>query len=172
MTPTRHVVLVGLMSSGKTSVGRRVAERLGRPLVDGDEVLEARTGGRTAADVAEADGIEALHRLEEEIALAALAGPEAAVIGPAASAIDSAAFRDALAGHVVVWLSAPPAHLAERAGRKGHRPLLDGDDGDDLALFERQVREREPLVLPLADLVVDVVGLSKDEQADAIAALL
>ncbi|MGK2949105.1 MAG: shikimate kinase [Acidimicrobiales bacterium] len=170
MAPTRHIVLLGLMSSGKSSVGRRVAEHLGRPLVDGDEVLEARTGGRTAAEVADTDGIEALHRVEEEIALAALADPEPSVIGPAASAIDSAEFRRALAGHVVVWLSAPASYLAERAAKKKHRPLL--EDGEALALFERQLAEREPLVLPLADLVVDVDTLSKDEQADAVVAIV
>lgn len=158
------------MSSGKSSVGRRVAERLGRPLVDGDEVLEARPGGRTAAEIADAEGIEALHRLEEEIALAALADPEPAVIGPAASAIDSADFRRALDGHVVVWLRAPAAYLAQRAAKKAHRPLL--DDGEALALFERQLAEREPLVLPLADLVVEVDTLSKDEQADAVVAIV
>ncbi len=170
MSSTRHIVLLGLMSSGKSSVGRRVAERLGRPLVDGDEVLEARSGGRTAAEIAEADGIETLHRMEEEIALAALADPEPAVVGPAASAIDSAEFRRALVGHVVVWLSAPASYLAKRAANKEHRPLL--DDGDALALFEHQLAEREPLVLPLADLVVNVDALSKDEQADAIVAVV
>jgi len=170
MAPVRHVVLLGLMSSGKSSVGRRVADRLARPLIDGDEGLEATNGGRTAAEVAADEGIEALHRREARIAIDALADPEPAVIGPAASVIESAEVRRALAGHVVVWLSAPPAHLAERAARKGHRPLLDG--GDAVELFQRQVRVREPLVLPMADLVVDVVGLSKDEQADAIAALV
>lgn len=167
MSSTRHVVLLGLMSSGKSSVGRRVAKRLGRPLVDGDEVLEERHG-RTAAEIADAEGIERLHELEAEVALAALAHPEPAVIGPAASAIDSAEVREALTGHMVVWLSAPATYLAERAAKKAHRPLL--GDGEALALFERQLTEREPLVLPLADLVVDVAALSKKEQAKAITA--
>jgi shikimate kinase len=151
-------------------VGRRVAERTGRRLIDGDEVLSASHGGRTAAEIAESDGLAELHRLEAEIALAALQGEEPAVIGPAASVVEEPAVRAALAGHVVVWLSAPAAHLAERAARKEHRPLV--DDGDLVGLFERQQARREPLVLPLADLVLDVVALSKDEQADAIAALV
>ena len=53
--PARHVVLLGLMGSGKTSIGLRVAERMGWPLVDGDVWLEERAGGRTAAQIAEAD---------------------------------------------------------------------------------------------------------------------
>lgn len=165
----RHVVILGLMSAGKTTVGRRVADRLGRPLVDGDVVLEARTG-RTAAEIAAADGIGVLHRQEAEIALEALASPTPSVIGPAASVVEVDAVREALAGHVVVWLSASAEALAARAGEQGHRPLV--DDGDPVALFARQRAVREPLVLPLADLVLDVEAVPRDEQVAAIAALV
>lgn len=169
MPTDRHIVLLGLMSSGKTSVGRRVAERSGRPLVDGDELLEARTGS-TAAEIADAEGIERLHELETEIFLEALTSSEPAVIGPAASVIEVDAVRRALAGHLVIWLAAPASHLAAKAADKDHRPLLDG--GDALALFEGQLTAREPLAVALADLVVDVTATSKDAQADAIVALL
>lgn len=167
---TRHVVLLGLMGSGKTSVGERVAERLDRPLVDGDAQLAKLTGGRTAADVAEAEGLEALHRLEEHIALAALAEPYPAVIGPAASACESATVREALADHTVIWLSAPAAYLAAKAAEKEHRPLL--DTGDPVALFAEQIATREPLIVPLADLVIDRSVTSKDDAAAAITALV
>jgi shikimate kinase len=66
---TRHVVLLGLMGAGKTSIGRLVAARLDRELVDGDVVLDTITGGRTAADFAAAEGIDALHEKEARIAL-------------------------------------------------------------------------------------------------------
>jgi shikimate kinase len=166
----RHVVLLGLMGAGKTSVGRRVAARLRRELVDGDAVLEERTGGRTAADVAAAEGIDGLHALEAQIALEAVASTTPAVIGPGASVIEVDAVRDALAGHVVVWLTASATYLAERAVQKDHRPLL--DDGDPEELFTHQLAIRTPLVAPLADLVIDVASMSKDEQADAVVALL
>jgi len=166
----RHVVLLGLMGAGKSSVGRRVAERTGRPLIDGDDELEARTGGRTAADIAEEAGVDHLHELEAEIALAALASSVPAVIGPAASTIEVDAVRDALAGHLVVWLTGPIEHLAGRATGKAHRPFV--DDGDPIALFTHQMAVREPLILPLADLVLDVSTMSKDAQSDAVVALL
>lgn len=169
MPTDRHIVLLGLMGAGKTSVGRRVAERLGRPLIDGDERLEAANSGRTAAQIADAEGIEKLHELEAGIAFEALAEPTPSVIGPAASVIEVDAVRDALAGHLVVWLTAPAEHLAEKAVKKDHRPLL--DDGDPVELFRHQLAVREPLVLPLADLVIDVTTLSKDAQADAVVAL-
>ena len=167
--PARHVVLLGLMGSGKTSIGLRVAERLGWPLVDGDVWLEERAGGRTAAEIAEAEGIEALHAMEAAIALEALAQPAPAVIGPAASTIENEGVRAALAGHGVVWLKATPEYLARNAVKKDHRPLL--DDGDPVALFARQLAVREPLVLPLASLVVDVVALRKAEEVELIVGL-
>jgi len=169
MPADRHVVLLGLMSAGKTSVGRRVAERLGRPLIDGDALLEARTGC-TAAEIADAEGIEHLHGLEAEIVLEALTSAESAVIAPAASVIEVDAVRAALADHVVVWLAAPAAYLAQKAGEKDHRPLL--NDGDPLALFERQLAVRAPLAVAMAALVIDVATMPKDAQVDAIAALL
>jgi shikimate kinase len=170
MSDDRHIVILGLMSAGKTSIGRRVAERLGRELIDGDVRLEAASGGLTAADIADASGIEHLHQLEAEIALEALAEPVPAVIGPAASVVEVDAVRDALATHLVVWLTAPAAHLAKKAVEKDHRPLL--DDGDPVALFEHQIAVREPLIVPLADLVIDVTTMPKDAQADAVIALL
>jgi shikimate kinase len=165
----RHVVLLGLMGVGKTSIGTIVAERLGRPLIDGDERLAEMTGGKTAAEVTDERGLEALHDLEAEIALAALATAELSVIGPASSVCESAAVRDALAEHFVVWLRAPVDYLVANATQKSHRPLL--DRGDPVQLFEEQIAVREPLVLPLTELVVDVATLTKDEAADQIVAL-
>jgi shikimate kinase len=161
-------VLLGLMGAGKTSVGRRVAARLERPLLDGDEVLEERTGGRTAADIVDAEGAEHLHALEAEIALDMVRSSTPAVIGPAASVIEVDAVRDALARHYVVWLTGPVERLAADAAGKSHRPFV--DQGDPLELISRQMAVREPLVLPIADLIVDVYASTKDEQAEAILA--
>ena len=162
----RHVVLLGLMGAGKSSVGRRVAARLERPLLDGDELLEERTRGQTAADVAGSEGAERLHALEADVALQMLATTTPAVIGPAASVIEVDAVRDAMAGHFVVWLTGPVERLAADASGGSHRPFL--QDGDPLELFTRQMATREPLVLPIADLVIDVYSMPKDAEADAI----
>ncbi len=170
MPADRHIVLLGLMGAGKTSVGRRVAERLGRPLIDGDERLEAASGGLTASQIADAEGIEKLHELEAEIALEALAETTPSVIAPAASVIELDVVRDAAAGHLVVRLTGPAEHLAEQAVKKDHRPLLDA--GDPVELFQHQLAVREPLVAPLADLVLDVTTMSTDAQADAVVALV
>jgi shikimate kinase len=167
--PARHIVMLGLMGSGKTSIGARVAEELGWPLIDGDVWLEERNGGRTAAEIADAEGIAALHAKEADVMLEALAHPEPAVIGPAASTIENERVRTALADHWVVWLKATAEYLAEHAVRKTHRPLM--DSGDPLELFRRQLAVREPLVLPLAALAIDVVRLKKVQEVAMIVAL-
>jgi shikimate kinase len=161
-----HVVLLGLMGAGKTSIGRIVAERLGLPLIDGDERLAEQTGGRTAAEITDEHGIEVLHAMEAEIALAALAEADPAVIGPASSVCEVATVRDALVGHDLVWLTGPPEHLAAEAVGKAHRPLL--DDGDPVELFRHQLAVREPLILALDPLVIDVATTGDDDAADAI----
>jgi shikimate kinase len=161
-----HVVLLGLMGAGKTSIGRIVAQRLGREMIDGDEVLVDRSGGRTAADIAEAEGLDALHELEADIAIAALSSDQAAVIAPAASVCDSAIVRDHIAGHTAIWLTAPVDHLARKAVKKSHRPLVHA--GDPVDLLTTQLAVREPLVLALHPLVVDVSSTDDDAAAELI----
>lgn len=170
MSTEKHLVLLGLMGAGKTSVGRRAAARVGRPLIDGDAILRERTGGMTAAEVADSEGIQALHDLEAGIAMEALGLVEPAIIGPAASVIEVDAVRDALSHHIVVWLAASAEYLAKRAVEKEHRPLL--DEGDPVELFTTQLAEREPLAVAIADLVIDVEKLSYEEQTDAVTDLL
>jgi shikimate kinase len=165
---TCHVVLLGLMGAGKTSIGRIVADRLGVPLIDGDVQLGEVTGGRTAAEIADAEGIEHLHRLEVEVAVAALDSPDDAVIGPAASVCESARARDHMAGHTIVWLTAPIDHLARKATQKDHRPLV--RDADPVRLLTEQRERREPLVLSLDPLVIDVSQIEDAAAADLIVA--
>jgi shikimate kinase len=165
-----HVVLLGLMGAGKTSIGRPLAARLGRPLLDSDEVLERRTGKRTARDLAQAEGIAALHVLEAELALEMLRTAEPAVIAPAASVVEVPEVRDALAGQLVVWLTGPIEHLASKVGGKSHRPLV--GLRDPVELVTEQLARREPLVLPLAALVIDVSTTDPETAAARIADLV
>jgi shikimate kinase len=165
-----HVVLLGLMGAGKTEVGRRVAERLDRPLLDCDDELEHRMDGRTAREISEAEGIEVLHQLEAEVAMDMLATSTPAVIGPAASVIEVDAVRDALVGHVVVWLTGPVPLLAESAAGKDHRPLV--HEVDPEVLIADQLAVREPLASAIADLVLDISALSREEQAAAVVDLV
>lgn len=155
------MVVLGLMGSGKTTVGQGLSAALGRPLHDSDADLLARTG-RSARDIAAGEGMDALHAMELAHLLEALAAPEPAVIAAAAAVIDAPAGRAALAapGVRVVWLRIDPA-TAVRRGRGGsHRP-----DHDLIA----QAARRDPWFADVADIVLDV---TTDDAASVIARLV
>lgn len=161
-----HIVLVGLMGSGKTTVGTLVAERLGRPLFDSDAMVEARTG-HTVREIWQADG-EAAFRVEETAALRdALAAHEPSVIAAAGGVVLRPENRAALseADALVVWLRAPPEVLVQRAGTGDHRPLL---DADPLGRLREMAAERETLYREVADLELDVSAREPSAVADVV----
>jgi shikimate kinase len=166
----RHVVLVGLMGAGKTTVGRRLAERLGWPWHDSDLEIEAATG-LTVRQLHERDGVEAMHALEAEQLLRQLDEPGPSVISAAASVIEDKACRVALAAPdiAVVWLRARPAVLAARFHADDHRPAF---GPSTRAFLARQAKRREPLLTALDPIVIDVDEIDPDEAvARAIEAL-
>lgn len=164
-----HLVLVGLMGSGKTTVGRVLARRLGRPFVDSDEVIEARTG-RTVREIFESDGEDAFRKLEAAVLAEALADPTPAVVAAAGGTVLAEANRRCMeASGTVIWLRADPGVLVERATAGDHRPLLDGDPAGVLASM---AAAREALYDEVADHVVDVAGKDPEAVADEIEAVL
>jgi shikimate kinase len=162
----QHVVLVGLMGAGKTSVGRVLADRLGRRLCDSDGVIEARTG-RTVRQIFEDDGEPAFRALETEVLLEALADPSPAVIAAAGGVVLSERNRAALksARAKVVWLRADPANLVDRVRTGVHRPALDGDPAGTL---QHMHEVREPLYREVADMIISVDGRSVNDVAEAV----
>jgi shikimate kinase len=146
--PPRHVVLVGPMGSGKSTIGRRVAAALRRPFLDNDALLEAAVG-RSAADLQDRDGIDAVHRVEAKVLLDALARDDPAVIAAAASTIEVAAVRAALAARAwVVRLRADHDTLVARFPGSAARPL---GDLEPSKLVTEQARRRDPLFAEIAD---------------------
>lgn len=151
--PRRHVVLVGLMGTGKTTVGRVLARRLGRPFIDSDEQVEARTG-RTVREIWSEDGEAAFRRLEAEALREALAAAVPSVIAAAGGVVLDRGNRAMLRnGATVAWLRAEPEELVVRATGDRHRPLL---DGDPLAVLRRMAADRAPLYAEVADVVVEI----------------
>ena len=160
-----HIALVGLMGTGKSTVGELVAKRLDLPFVDGDIELTALTG-RTAHEIAEQEGVEALHQLEAAVAMDVLALEAPVVFASSASTILSRAVRDALRGRAtVVWLHAPTITLAKKLRGKPHRPDLVPDAAEALA---RMADERSPLYAELADVDYDTFGRDSEDVAEAI----
>ena len=152
-----HVALVGLMGSGKTTVGRRAAKLLGRPFVDADEAFIPRYG-RTVADVFAADGEDGFRRLEAELLAELLDVTTPLVLACGGGVVTTEGNRRRLRQldvHVV-WLRADPAFLASRTQAKADRPLLAG--GDPRAVLERLHAERELWYGEVADDVLEVAA--------------
>ncbi len=163
----RHLVLVGMMGSGKTTVGRRVARLLGRPFLDSDEIVEADTG-RTVRQIFEAEGEAAFRAFERDALERSLASAVPAVIAAAGGSVLDEANRTAMKCHGhVVWLRSDPAVLAGRVGGADHRPLLAGDAE---GVLRAMADDRGPLYLDVADDVIDVDVLAPDEVVDRVLA--
>lgn len=158
------VVLVGLMGSGKTTVGRRLASRLERPFVDADEAAEATTG-RTIAELFELRGEDGFRDVETDVLCTLLAGPEPVVVAAGGGVVLRPANRARLKAEdvTVVFLDAGPAFLASRIERKAHRPLLAGD-ASPREVLERLHGERAELYADVADIVVPVEPFHEAEE--------
>lgn len=165
------MVLVGMMGSGKTTVGRRLAERWGVPFLDSDEQVEARTG-RTVAEIFRDDGEAAFRTLEAEALTEALAARPVGVVAAAGGVVLAEGNRSTLVdGATVVWLRADPAVLAARiaAADDDHRPLLDDDPA---VVLRRLDAERRELYAEVADVVVDVDHRTPTQVAGMVEAAL
>ena len=138
----QSLVLVGLMGVGKSTVGRRLAARLGLPFVDADAEIEA-AADLSIAEIFERHG-EAHFRDGERRVIARLMDGTAKVIATGGGAFvneqtRALILRDALA----IWLDADVAVLADRVSRRDTRPLLRGKDPREV--LGELARVRNPL---------------------------
>jgi len=142
-----------MMGAGKSSVGRRLARRLGWELLDSDRQVEDTTG-RTVPDIWRTEGEAAFRRLESRVLADALASTTPTVIAAAGGVVlDEGNRRLLTAHHPVVWLRAPVATLIARVKRGDGRPLLSDDPAGAMTRLEA---ERRPYYEEVADLTVDV----------------
>jgi shikimate kinase len=147
-----NIFLVGLMGAGKTSVGKLLAQRLGKDFYDSDHEIEAATGVKIAL-IFEIEG-ESGFRARESKMLVELANRENVLIATGGGAVLSASNRKILADRgIVVYLRAAPVDLWRRTRHDKHRPLLKTEDR--MARFEQLFAERDPLYLEIADIIVD-----------------
>lgn len=149
-TPPRHLVIVGPMGVGKSTLGRALARALRRPFVDGDRALESHLG-RTGRKIADEDGVHVLHGLEARVLLDALHGERPAVIAAAGSVVERPDVRRALADATVVWVDGPPRLVVERASRGSHRREIPLEEAEALD------RRRRPRYRSVADITVDAL---------------
>ena len=162
---TDRVVLVGMMGSGKSTVGAILAERLGWPFHDNDAMLRTLFGANPR-ELLEAGGEAAMHSAEVTALLAALARPTPAVVAAAGGTIvDAAARSEMAAAGLVVWLRVTAETVEERSAGGDHRPW---PDGDRTGWIERAVREREGLYAEVADVILDADQALPEAVADQI----
>ncbi len=137
----RPIVLVGLMGAGKSTVGRRLAKRLGLPFIDTDAAI-ADAAGFSAAEVFERYGEEDFRDGERRL-VARLVDGEVRVIATGGGAFVDPRTRKLLNERAItVWLDAPVDVLADRTARRDTRPLL--RNGDPKGTLERLAKDRGP----------------------------
>jgi shikimate kinase len=146
-----NLFLVGLPGSGKSTLGRQLARRLGKIFVDADHELEQALGV-TIATIFEIEG-EASFRDREEAALAAIVERSDIVLATGGGVVVRPANRARLRDNgTVVYLHAEPSTVFGRVRRSRHRPLL--NTPDKLARLEELYRDRDALYREVADRVV------------------
>ncbi|MGN6753466.1 MAG: shikimate kinase [Intrasporangium sp.] len=160
-------VLVGPPGSGKTTVGRALAERLGLDLHDTDLAIEAATG-RSIPDIFIEDGepvFRDLERAEVARALSATTG----VLALGGGAVMDPTTRSALGGHTVVFLDVGIADASKRIGFDQSRPLL---AVNPRASWVALMKRRRPVYEGVATHVVDTAGRTPEDVAEQIAGLI
>lgn len=147
----RTLALVGLMGAGKTTIGRRLAKRLGVPFFDADAEIE-KAAGRTVTEIF-ADFGEAEFREGERKVIARLVEEGPCVLATGGGAFMNDETRALIRGRALsVWLRVDLDVLVERVSRRNTRPLLRGKDPKEI--LTQLADERYPIYAE-ADMVVD-----------------
>lgn len=146
----QHLILIGPMGAGKSTIGRQLADHYRRPLVDIDSAIEQRCG----ADISwifDVEGESGFRRRETAMLEEVLASPEPLVIATGGGIVTQQANRQLLAsGGLVIYLMASAGQILRRTRNDTSRPLLQVDNRAEVV--ERILAEREPLYSELADL--------------------
>lgn len=158
---SRAIVLVGMMGSGKSSVGRRLASRLGMPFVDADTEIET-AAGMTIPEIFAQRGEAEFRDGERRVISRILTTRAPLVLATGGGAFMNAETRERIKQlGVSVWLKAEPDVLMRRVRKRSNRPLLQTTDPE--ATLRRMLADREP-VYALADLTIQ----SSDEPHELV----
>ena len=157
----RAIVLVGMMGSGKSSVGRRLAGRLGLPFVDADTEIET-AAHMTIPEIFAQRGEAEFREGERRVIARVLTTRAPLVLATGGGAFMNAETRERVKElGIAVWLKAEPDVLMRRVRKRSNRPLLQTADPE--ATLRRMLAEREP-VYALADITI----LSSDEPHEVV----
>ncbi len=169
MKTADNLVLVGPMGAGKTSIGRRLAERLGLQFLDADREIEAHTGA-SVATIFDCEG-EAGFRARERALLGGLLDGTGQLIATGGGAVLAPESRALLRERgFVVHLHADVDAQVARLARDRTRPLLQRPDRDEV--LRTLAEQRAPLYAEVADLRYDTSHQTCSEAAASLAHLL
>ena len=149
----RSIVLVGLMGAGKTTVGRRLARRLGLDFVDADAEIE-QAAGETVPEIFARHGEAAFRAGERRVITRLLAGPPHVLATGGGAFMDPLSRANIAARGSSIWLKADLDVLMKRVTKRGDRPLL--QNGDPRSTMKRLIDERYP-VYAEADIAIDSI---------------
>lgn len=163
--PDRTIVLVGMMGVGKTTIGKRLAQRLGMRFIDADAEIE-KAAGYTVPEIFEKFGETQFRDGERRVIARLLKDEPAHVLAAGGGAFNDPETRERIAERgISVWLRAELDILAKRVARRNNRPLLAGGDTEEklAALME----QREP-IYALAELYLDTSDGEPDDSVEAL----
>jgi len=160
-----NIVLIGMRGSGKTTVGKILAQKLGRELIEMDELI-ARRAGLTIPHIVEKYGWERFRDIEEEITIE-VAKRDNIINATGGGVVTSEQNIIKLKKNgLLVWLTASVDTLSKRIGEDNSRPLLKGKtQREDM---EITLAERKPLYQKAADITVDTENKTPQEVADLV----
>jgi shikimate kinase/3-dehydroquinate synthase len=149
---SRNIFLIGLMGSGKTTVGRALARKLNLRFVDSDHEIESRTGA-TIPLIFEIEGEQSFRQREADV-IRDLTEQDGVVLATGGGAVLNEASREYLKTRgTVIWLRASVHNLLQRTSLDRNRPLL--RTADPRKRLEELAVQREPFYREIADLIVD-----------------
>ncbi len=170
--PARSVVLVGMPGAGKSTLGKRLAARWGRPFLDADTEIE-QAAGIPITEIFARYGEPHFREGERRVIARLLASPEPIVLATGGGAFHDPETRRAVreSGAVSVWLKCRLSTLLRRVAGRDHRPMF--RDADPRAVLERLMAERHPSYAE-ADVILSCADENLDtttrRAADAVAA--
>lgn len=167
-TPTQPVVLVGMMGVGKSTVGRRLAQRLSLPFADADLEIE-RAAGCSIADIFEFHGEASFREGERRVIKRILEGPPLVISTGGGAFIDPETHKRIRAKALSIWLRADLNTVVKRVKHNTNRPLL--KDGDPRTILEKLMIDRDPTYAK-ADIVVDSGDTAVEKVVDVILAAI
>jgi len=164
----RTIALIGLMGAGKSSLGRRLAQRLGLPFVDADVEIES-AAALTIEEIFERHGEAVFREGERRVVARLLDGPTQVLATGGGAYMDPTTRALLRERALTLWLRADVDVLLSRLVRRNNRPLL--KSGDPRAVLERLMAERYPVYVE-ADIVVDSIDGPIEAMVDRVMAAL